>query len=99
VYLCEFVGVYLCEFVGVYLCKFYTDNRSGYSGVISWSISMASSESAVWLGLEHGGWSIPGLGGYCPSCITSVVVLCDPSMHQWLWKGLNDEVCTVLSLA
>jgi hypothetical protein len=34
------------------------ETRAGYSHVISWSISMASSESAVWLGLEHVGWSI-----------------------------------------
>jgi hypothetical protein len=38
------------------------ENRAGYSRVISWSISMASSESAVWLGLENVGWSIRGLG-------------------------------------
>jgi hypothetical protein len=51
----------------VYLCKFNMDNRDGYRRVISWSISMASSESAVWLGLEQVGWSIRGLGphGVC----------------------------------
>jgi hypothetical protein len=56
--------------MGVYLCKFNVDNCAGYSRVISWSISMASSDSAVWLELEHVGWSIRGLG----------------LMGLWLWS-------------
>jgi hypothetical protein len=38
------------------------ENRAGYNRVASWSISMASSESAVRSGLEHVGWSIRVLG-------------------------------------
>jgi hypothetical protein len=97
------------------------ENRAGYSRVISWSISMPSSESAVWLGLEHVGWSIRGLGlmglwlwsgryGLCAFEVYGVWVL---MLRVWtdylrllsslcdvvvLWKGLNDEVCTLLSL-
>jgi hypothetical protein len=52
----------LQQFVGVCLCEFNMINRAGYSRVFSWSISMASSESAVWSRLEHVGWSIRVLG-------------------------------------
>jgi hypothetical protein len=41
------------KLVGVYLCSFNMANRADYSRVISWSISLESSESATWLGLEH----------------------------------------------
>jgi hypothetical protein len=37
------------KLVGVYLCNFNMENRADYSRVISWSISLASSESASWL--------------------------------------------------
>jgi hypothetical protein len=35
--------------VGVYLCNFNMENHFDYSRMISWSISLASSESAMWL--------------------------------------------------
>jgi hypothetical protein len=39
--------------VGLYLCRFNSENRADYSHVISWSISLVTSESALRLGLEH----------------------------------------------
>jgi hypothetical protein len=48
--------------VGVCQCEFNMENRAGYNRMISWSISMASSESAVRSELEHVGWSIRVFG-------------------------------------
>jgi hypothetical protein len=48
------------KLVGLYLCNFNMENCADYSRVISWSISLASSESAMWLGLECVAWSIRG---------------------------------------
>jgi hypothetical protein len=60
---------------GVHLCEFNMENRAGYSRVIS----IASSESAVWLVIRTrrvvSSWfGLMGLWGFCPSCVTHVVV-------------------------
>jgi hypothetical protein len=76
------------------------------SCVISWYISMASSESAAWLGLEHVGWSICGLGlmglwllstqyGLCAFEIYDVCMLMSMLRVQTDYLRLSSLLCDV----
>jgi hypothetical protein len=74
--------------------------RAGYKCVNCWSVSMASSESAVWMELEPVGWSMRVLGphsvcGVFSSCVMYVVF---PCIHLRSYEGSGGGLCAVLRM-